>query len=62
MYYDTDSVIYIQPNVDGKPLIERGNKLGYMTSELRSSDIISEFVSGAPRNYAYRVLKGDGRE
>ena len=33
-----------------------------MTSELRPSDIISEFVSGAPKNYAYRVLKGEGRE
>jgi len=27
-----------------------------MTSELRTSDYISEFVSGGPKNYAYRVI------
>jgi len=29
-----------------------------MTSELRPSEFISEFVSGGPKNYAYRVMSG----
>ena len=36
IYCDTDSVIYIQPR-DGPQLIETGNLLGDMTSELRPS-------------------------
>jgi len=59
-----DSVIYIQPR-DGHELIETGDKLGDMTSELRPSETISEFVSGGPKNYAYRALDtvtGDDRE
>jgi len=55
IYFDTDSVIYIQhkhePNI-----IETGDKLGDLTSELRSSDYISEIVSSGPRNYAYKVI------
>jgi len=35
--------------------------LGDMTSELRPSESISELVSSGPKNYAYRVLTGDGR-
>jgi len=27
-----------------------------MTSELRATAYISEFVSGGPKNYAYRVI------
>ena len=33
-----------------------------MSSELRPSETISEFVSGGPNNYAYWVLTGDSRE
>jgi hypothetical protein len=33
-----------------------------MTSKLRPSESISEFLRGGPNNYAYRVLIGDGRE
>ena len=55
MYCDKYSVIYIQPS--GEPsLIESGDNLGDITSELRSSDTIKEFVSGEAKNYAYRVL------
>ena len=44
-YCDTDSVIYIQQrNVPA--LIETGAKLGDMTSELRPSEFIFQFVSG----------------
>ena len=54
-YCDTDLVIYIQPR-DGSELIETGDKLVDMTSQLRRSETISEFVSGGPKNYAFRVL------
>jgi len=57
IYCDTDSVIYIQPK-DQPSLIETGDKLGDMTSELRPSEFISEFVSGGPKNYAYRLMTG----
>jgi len=37
-------------------LIETGDKLGDMTSELHPSESISEFACGGPNNYAYRVV------
>jgi len=55
VYCVTDSVIYIQPK-DEPNLIETGDKLGDMTSELRSTEYVSEFVSGGPKNYAYKVI------
>jgi len=35
-----------------------GDKLGDMTSDLRRSEFISLFVSGGPKNYAYKVITG----
>jgi len=55
IYCDTESVIYIQPREEHE-VIETGEKLGDMTSELRPSETISEFVSDGTKNYAYRVL------
>jgi len=55
MYCDTDSVIHIQPRGE-HPLTETGDKLGDMTSVLRSSEMISEFACGGPKNYAHRVV------
>jgi len=55
IYCDTDSVMYIQPK-DEPNLIETGHKLGDMTSDLRTTEYISEFVSGVPKNYAYKVI------
>ena len=57
IYCVTDSVIYIQPR-DEPALIETSDKLGDMTSELRPSEFIFEFVSGKLKNYAYRVMTG----
>jgi len=57
MYCDRDSVIYVQTR-DEPALIETGDKLGDMTSELRPSEFISEFVSARQKNYAYRVMTG----
>jgi hypothetical protein len=55
LYCDTDSVIYIQPN-DQPVLVETGDCLGAMTSELKQGWHIDEFVSGGPKNYAYRTI------
>jgi hypothetical protein len=61
LYYDTDSVIYV--NRPGDVDVETGDYLGEMTDELQEygeGSYISEFVSGGPKNYAYKVaVKGD---
>ena len=54
IYCGTDSVFYIQPNVEPN-IIETGEKLGDMTSELQPTEYVSVFVSGGPKNYAYMV-------
>ena len=61
IYCGTESVIYIQQR-DEPALIETGDKLWDMTSELRPSEFISEFVSGGPKNYAYGVMTGGTEE
>jgi len=54
LYCDTDCVIFVQK--DGKPpLVPCGDALGEMTSELQENEYISEFVSGGPKNYAYKL-------
>ena len=55
LYYDTDSVIYVHK--PGKPDPPLGNYLGDLTDEL-IRDYITSFVSGGPKNYAYRTKKG----
>ena len=55
LYYDTDSVIYVhKPDKPDPPL---GNYLGDLTDEL-NGDYITSFVSGGPKNYAYRTKGG----
>jgi len=62
MNCDTDSVKYIQPSGE-TPLIETGDKFRDMTTELRSSERITEFLSGDSNNYDYRMLNTEvGRE
>ena len=55
LYYDTDSVIYQWK--EGQTEIETGDFLGEMTDEL-DGDTIVEFISGGPKNYAYKTDKG----
>jgi hypothetical protein len=55
IYCDTDSVLYIQPN-EGPALVETGDNLGEMTSELKPNEIISKVVSAGPKNCAYRTV------
>jgi hypothetical protein len=58
IYFDTDSVIFIQPI--GKPWpIATGDKLGDMQSELKTSEFIVEFASGGPQNYAYKLVTNE---
>ena len=57
LYCDTDSVIYKQSPIPEENLTI-GNFLGEMTNELGEGDEIIEFVSGGPKNYAYRTAKG----
>ena len=54
-YCDTDSIIFFQQR-DEPELVETGDKLGAMTSELKLGEYIAEFVSGGPKNYAYRII------
>ncbi|KAK3106672.1 hypothetical protein FSP39_024929 [Pinctada imbricata] len=56
LYHDTDSVIYpCRPGENKRPL---GDYLGELTDELQG-DFITIFVSGGPKNYAYRTSKGE---
>jgi len=57
IYCDTEAVINIQPG-DEPTQIETADKLRDMTTELRPSELISEFESRGPTNYAYRVMTG----
>ena len=52
LYCDTDSVIFVsKPGDSEQPL---GHYLGELTDEL-NDDHIPTFVSGRPKNYAYRT-------
>lgn len=60
-YYDTDSIIYTHPIGKDplKPYLK--DHLGMLTNELASEgpDVgIAEFVSGGPKNYAFRLTNG----
>ena len=55
IYCDTVSVVYVQPR-EGPALDETGDNLGAMTSELKPTEFMEEFVSGGPKNYAYKTV------
>jgi len=59
MYFDTDSDIYIHPNGDGPQMIEKGDKLEDITTEVRHPEAISDFFFGGPKNYSFSVLTED---
>ena len=56
LYYDTDSIIYKWR--EGQPSIAIGDMLGEWKDELEG-DVITEFVSGGPKNYAYQTREGN---
>jgi hypothetical protein len=55
LYCDTDSVIYIQPRNE-PALVETGDNLGIMTSELKPGEFVSEYVGANPKNYGYKTV------
>jgi hypothetical protein len=57
LYHDTDSVIYVSRlDTQDPPL---GDFLGDLTNELAEGTYIEEFVSGGPKNYAFRTNEGE---
>ncbi|CAB3976760.1 DNA polymerase [Paramuricea clavata] len=58
LYYDTDSVIFIEDRANGK-FLETGEYLGQMTDELiekkTSAKWIQQFCSAGPKSYSYRT-------
>lgn len=56
LYYDTDSVIYKWR--EGQPSIAISDMLGEWKDEL-DGDVITEFVSGGAKNYAYQTRGGN---
>ena len=57
LYYDTDSVIYLD---DGSVNLPLGDYLGDLTDELPPGRHIVRYLSGGPKNYAY--ILDDGSE
>lgn len=63
LYFDTDSIIFVEK--PGTPSPPTGDFLGDLTDELLDygpGSYIDSFVSGGPKNYAYRVRVGGGEE
>lgn len=61
LYCDTDSVIYSHPIGDDPLRPFTQDYLGMLTNELASEGDgvgIAEFVSGGPKNYAFRLTNG----
>ncbi|XP_062621649.1 uncharacterized protein LOC134283217 [Saccostrea cucullata] len=59
LYFDTDSIIFKSKISDDLRRLPIGNYLGELTNEIKPQDgFITEFVSGGPKNYAYRTLSG----
>ena len=56
LYADTDSVVYTSRTGEWKP--ELGDYLGDITDEVPYNKII-EFVTGGPKNYAYKIARPD---
>ncbi|CAH0556585.1 unnamed protein product [Brassicogethes aeneus] len=63
LYFDTDSVIFTYKKGEWKP--EVGDYLGMLTDEVAEygpGSKITEFVSGGPKNYAYKVYIASTKE
>ena len=55
IYADTDSIVFVSREGEREPTL--GDYLGDLTDEVPDGDII-QFVTGGPKNYAYKVQKG----
>ena len=58
LYFDTDSVIYIQRPSDPPLHPPCGNYLGDFKNDLSPNDHIVEFCSGGPKTYVYQTKQG----
>jgi hypothetical protein len=56
LYFDTDSIIFTSS--EGEYMPKLGDFLGQFTNELDEDEYIIEFVSGGPKNYAFKTNKG----
>ena len=60
LYMDTDSVIFVDRNDIHVQNLPIGDYLGELTNEIQSKEgHIVEYVSGGPKNYAFRTLAGN---
>ena len=60
LYYDTDSIIYKYMSCsDDKEIETFEYRLGYFKDELGEGKYINVFVSGGPKNYAYKMNNGE---
>ena len=57
LYFDTDSVIFVEKKNEPQP-VKTGDYLGELTNELKPGNHIVSFVSGGPKNYAYKESDG----
>lgn len=60
LYVDTDSVIFFDKDKIITKTLPIGNYLGQLTNEILPEDgHITHFVSGGPKNYAYKMASGN---
>ncbi|XP_018578028.1 uncharacterized protein LOC108916298 [Anoplophora glabripennis] len=63
LYYDTDSIIFTYAEEEYEPPV--GKFVGDLTDELESygsGSYITEFASGGPKNYAYKIFSTKDQE
>jgi len=59
-YCDTDSIIYVADLENPSNNLETGSFMGQLTNELQiPGDHIKEFISGGPKNYGFKTVKGE---
>jgi len=56
LYCDTDSLIFLEKPGEYRPQL--GDFLGMLTNEIKENDYITEFCSGGPKCYAYKLASG----
>ena len=56
LYADTDSIVFVSNEGEKEPTL--GDFLGDLTNEEADGKIM-QFVTGGPKNYAYKVQEGD---
>ena len=60
VYMDTDSVIFIADTENLLNDLQTGDFLGELTNKLKiNGDFIIDFISGGPKNYAFRTAQGE---